>query len=106
MASYFPLIGAWFKDNETGQRFEIVAIDDKYKTIEVQYYDGDISEFEIEAWGALNVIETEAPEEAYAAYDGLSSYPDSKDMDMMITMGNNPLETIEPESFQGFDDLM
>lgn len=104
MASYFPRIGTWYKDQNTGQPFEVVAIDEKQRTIEVQYYDGDISEFEIESWGSLSLLETEAPEEAYAGFGGISSYGDEAPSDSTFIQGN-PLESIEPETFSGFDDL-
>ncbi len=104
MASYFPLVGTWYLDTESNQRFEVVAIDEKQKTIEVQYYDGDIGEFDIESWGALTIVETETPEAAYSGYEGVSVFRDDDD----FTMGSfgNPLESIEPESFQGFDDIL
>ena len=104
MASFYPRIGSWYRDQDNGQRFEIVAIDEKQKTIEVQYYDGDISEFEIESWGSLNIHETETPEEAYAGFDGMVSYGDEVPLDSSFIYGN-PLESIEPERFSGFDDL-
>ncbi len=102
MASFFPLIGSWYRDTETGQRFEIVAIDEKHKTIEVQYYDGDISEFDIESWGSANIVEVETPEEAYAGYEGMSAFSDENSA---FIYSGNPIELIEPESFSGFDDL-
>ncbi len=102
MASYFPSIGTWYRDTETGQRFEIVAIDEKQKTIEVQYYDGDISEFDIESWGALKVVETDTPEDVYAGYDGIAAADDIGDVP--INYGN-PLEFIEPDNFTGYDEL-
>ena len=101
MASYFPIIGTWYQDIETKQRFEIVAIDEKQRTVEVQYYDGDISEFEMETWGALPIVEVEIPNEVYAGYDGVSAFA-SEEMSFQ-TMGN-PLETIEPDTFTGYDD--
>ena len=103
MASFFPLIGTWFIDTNSNQRFEVVAIDEKYKTIEVQYYDGDIGEFDIESWGTLPIIETETPEAAYSGYDGISVF---RDGDLSLQDYANPIESIEPESFQGFDDLI
>jgi hypothetical protein len=104
MASFFPMVGSWFMNTQTDQRFEIVAIDEKQKTIEVQYYDGDIDEFDIESWGALSVIETETPEAAYSGYDGVSVFRD--DDAFVVETFSNPIESIEPETFTGFDDLM
>jgi len=104
MASYYPRIGSWFRDQDNGQCFEIVAIDEKQKTVEVQYLDGEISEFEIESWGSLHIHETAAPEQAYSGLDGITTYGDEPPLDSTFTLGN-PIELIEPDNFSGFDDL-
>lgn len=104
MASFFPAVGTWYLDANTNQRFEIVAIDEKQKTIEVQYYDGDIDEFDIESWGSLSIVETETPEMAYSGYDGVSIFKD--DDAFIATDFSSPLESIEPDTFHGFDDLL
>ncbi|WP_370978500.1 DUF6763 family protein [Agaribacterium sp. ZY112] len=101
MASYYPLVGTWYRDQETQQRFEVVAIDEKQRTIEIQYFDGDISEFDIESWGSLSAIETDAPEEAYSSLEGVSPFADNGDSHYLYA---NPLESIEPDSFTGYDD--
>ena len=56
MASFFPKVGAWYQELESSTNFEIVAVDEKHGTIEVQYEDGDIAEFDIESWGRMNMI--------------------------------------------------
>jgi len=101
MATFFPAIGSWYQELATGQLFEVVAVDEKYGTIEVQYGDGDIAEFEMESWGRLEITLTNAPEEGSAIF-GSSSY----DMEIPEEYQGNPLEEIEPDSFSGFDDLL
>ncbi|WP_075185251.1 DUF6763 family protein [Teredinibacter haidensis] len=105
MAKIFPIIGSWFQDTSSMQLFEIVAVDEDSSTIEVQYKDGDIDEFELESWGQLNLLSAAAPEDANAGYG--SSYSDTWEdsPDHFNSNYNNPLEMIEPESFTGFDDL-
>ena len=102
MASYFPNIGAWYRDNDAGQLFEVVAIDEKYKTIEVQYYDGDISEFDIEAWGSMALSITEAPEEAFIPDD---DNPFNQYQDADLASYGNPLDMIEPDISTHFDEF-
>ena len=104
MASYYPPIGTWFRDMETGQTFEIVAIDDRQNTIEVQFSDGDIDEFDIESWGRLNIIQTEAPEDIYVGLNGKSPFSDDISSDFSHS-NLNPLEFIEADSLSDFDDL-
>jgi hypothetical protein len=108
MASFYPPTGSWFQDLENGALFEVVAIDEKSRTIEVQYYDGDISEFDIEVWGSMRLAHASAPENVYAGYDGAFG----NDQELMgesgeyLFSGNlSPIEQIEPDLYQGYDDL-
>ncbi len=106
MASFLPPIGTWYQDAATGQLFEIVALDEKNRTIEVQYEDGDISEFDIESWGQLSLCQAEAPENANGGYS-LPAYEDDcvNEAQYCAMAFANPLDSIEPDSFSGFDDL-
>lgn len=105
MAKVFPSIGNWYQDIGTTQLFEVVAIDEDGGTIEVQYKDGDIGEFELESWGQLSLVTAAAPEDANAGY---GTYYDNpwEDSPEYINNYSNPLEMIEPDSFTGFDDLL
>ena len=51
-----PEIGSWYRDIQN-RLFEVVAIESD-DAIEVQYYDGDVTEFDRESWDLLcvNVI--------------------------------------------------
>lgn len=51
-----PEIGLWYRDIRN-RLFEVVAIESE-DAIEVQYYDGDVTEFDRESWDLLcvNVI--------------------------------------------------
>jgi len=106
MAKLFPTIGNWFQDASTLQVFEVVAVDENNSTIEVQYDDGDIGEFELEMWGQLNLLAAAAPEDPNAGYG--TSYSDRWEDSAGHLNGyyTNPLEMIEAESFTGFDDLL
>lgn len=62
------VIGCWYKDLETDLKFIVVAIEDNGDTIEIQYTDGDISEYDKDSWcnSVLDLIE--APEDWTAPY--------------------------------------
>ena len=51
-----PEIGLWYRDIQN-RLFEVIALDSE-DAIEVQYYDGDITEYDRESWDLLcvNVI--------------------------------------------------
>ncbi|MFL0799625.1 MAG: hypothetical protein K6L80_04180 [Agarilytica sp.] len=103
MASFFPAIGSWYIELATGQLFEIIAVDEKYGTIEIQYEDGDLAEYDGDAWGHLDIAMATAPEQGNAHFGSASfDVTDSSNMDNFY---GDPLQDIEPESFQGFDDL-
>src|ERR1700675_3515660 len=44
-----PIVGQWYRGS-TNELFEVVAIDDQDQTIELQYFDGTVTEMEFDAW--------------------------------------------------------
>src|ERR1700732_1468926 len=44
-----PIVGQWYRGG-TNELFEVVAIDDQDQTIEIQYFDGTVTEMEFDAW--------------------------------------------------------
>lgn len=103
MASQYPLIGSWYQDIAESQFFEVVAIDEQANTIEIQYLDGSIDEFEMDGWEQLPLISAEPPEDPGPAY-GLSVEDLSSEDDSHLYGSVNPLEMLEPDRFQDFDD--
>lgn len=58
-----PSIGEWYLDSETEEEFEVVAVDEDSGTVEVQYFDGAISEFNRDDWNGHKLSRIEAPED-------------------------------------------
>ena len=98
-----PNIGAWYYDREDQQVFEVVALDDEQGTIEVQYLDGAIGEFDLETWPQLPLVPAAAPEDSDVAYE-LSQEDRWHDEVMSPDTWVNPLHTIEPDLFPGYDE--
>ena len=44
-----PIVGQWYRGS-TDELFEVVAIDDQDETIEIQFFDGSVTEIDFEAW--------------------------------------------------------
>ncbi|MFO1422853.1 MAG: DUF6763 family protein [Candidatus Competibacteraceae bacterium] len=42
MSDVDPIIGNWYRNQETGNDFEVVALDEDAQTIEIQYFDGEL----------------------------------------------------------------
>ncbi len=67
-----PEVGEWYR-TRGGVTFEIVAVDDDDGTIEVQYFDGTVEEFDLDDWEAQRangeIADSEAPEDWSGSVD-------------------------------------
>lgn len=66
-----PIIGNWYRAAEQGQIFEVIALDEDNDLIEVQYFDGSVDAFDLDAWDELEVEPIEAPEDWTGPLDEL-----------------------------------
>jgi len=62
MNEIVPQVGAWYRLPD-GKMFEVVAIDEQDRTVDVQHYDGTVEEWDLEAWTDLSLERGEAPED-------------------------------------------
>ena len=106
MGLRIPNIGEWFVDKSVNQLFEIVAIDERTHTdtitIEVQYVDGEISEYDLDSWARLEVEVAAAPEDWSAPYEMVAE--DRRDGGY-LEQTSDPLSLIEPDLFGGTDEI-
>jgi hypothetical protein len=86
-----PEIGLWYRDIQN-RVFGVVAIDNE-DTIEVQYYDGDVAEYDRETWDMLCVQVISEPS------DGLGPYENGFDDEQ----GEMP-ELLKPVSWDSLRD--
>lgn len=49
MNSRKPVVGQWYR-GDSDDIFEVVAIDEEDQTIEVQFFDGTVTEMDFDAW--------------------------------------------------------
>jgi hypothetical protein len=67
-----PVVGQWYRGG-TNELFEVVAIDDQDQTIEIQYFDGTVTEMEFDSWNEHLLDElidaADAPEDWSGAVD-------------------------------------
>ena len=105
MAKQLPTINAWYQDAVEDVLFEVVAVDESAATIEVQYEDGSVGEFDFDSWGLMILLPAEAPEDWRRSYDEAGD-DDSLDPDRQFNpeMFEDPLENIEPNSLYGLED--
>jgi len=63
-----PIVGDWYQGRD-GELFEVVAIDHDDHTIEVQFFDGTLEEFDNSDWIALSPQTADAPEDWTGSLD-------------------------------------
>ncbi|CDH44919.1 MAG: hypothetical protein IPL59_19385 [Candidatus Competibacteraceae bacterium] len=73
MSDVDPIIGNWYRNQETGNDFEVVALDEDAQTIEIQYFDGELEDLDLDAWYELPIESIEAPEDWSGPFDEMES---------------------------------
>ena len=93
-----PIIGRWYKNKESADEiFEIVAIDNDENLIEIQYFDGQIGELELDIWKESRIIEVAEPEDWSGAYElSKEDLSDYKSEVIHPEKRDNPINDIEP----------
>ncbi|EGV52340.1 membrane protein [Candidatus Endoriftia persephone str. Guaymas] len=84
-------IGDWFRTNEM-ENLEVVAFDPEEGLVEVQFYDGTVEEYDLEAWEALDAKQIAPPEDWSGSYD-LSR--DDYGVDLDKPAGNNHINPLD-----------
>jgi hypothetical protein len=100
-----PVVGGWYQDLQTSALFEIVAWDPTAHNIETQYLDGEITEYDLDAWRELFLRRVEAPEDWRSAYELDDEDALDPDLPYRPEDWNNPINSIEPEFMHGVEDF-
>ena len=66
-----PIIDQWYHYPQKAQKFQVTAIDDVAATIEVQYFDGTLDEFEFTEWYAMEAEPVATPEDWTGPMDNI-----------------------------------
>jgi hypothetical protein len=69
MSAIDPIIGNWYQDEASGRQFRIVAIDEENDSIDVQYLNGDLGEYDYGSWEESVISLIEPPEDWSAPFD-------------------------------------
>lgn len=57
-----PIADNWYCHLDKGQRFLVVAVDETEEKVEIQDFDGNIDEIDLEDWYQMDIERCEAPE--------------------------------------------
>lgn len=68
MAKILPVVGDWYR-GPAAAIFEVVAIDEDDRTIEIQHFDGTVEEFDRDTWNELLLEPMAAPEDWSGSMD-------------------------------------
>jgi len=66
-----PITGTWYRHLDKGQMFGVVSVDERAGIVEIQHFDGDIEEIELETWRNMELEITDAPEDWTGPVDNL-----------------------------------
>ncbi len=64
-----PIVTTWYQHLDKGQKFQVVAVDNNENSIDIQYFDGDIEEIDIDHWYLMELEQIESPEDISGALD-------------------------------------
>lgn len=91
-------IGQWYTRWDKGEIFQVIGSDADSRTIEVQTFDGDLDEIDLEAWESLPLALAEPPEDWTGPVDDVErddlGYTET---DMRGEDWAEPLQTLRPE---------
>lgn len=86
-------VGQWYQADS--EPFEIVAIDPENETIEVQYFDGTVEEFDFDSWMELAARPVAPPEDWSGALD-VEREDYGVERDVVSSQGwENPLDRLD-----------
>ena len=104
MSRHPPIVGQWFQETESGQVFEIVAYDRDEATVQVQYLDGEIADFDLDSWVQLELSRAAEPEDWRSAFELDDETAADPDAAFHPLQWGSPLSRIEPDTILGIED--
>ena len=105
MSRLLPEIGRWYLEQSSRQLFEIVAYDRDEGTLQIQYLDGEIADYDLEAWGEMSLLAAAAPEDWRTAFELDQDMELDPDAAIHPPQWGSPLSRIEPDTVLGIEDL-
>jgi hypothetical protein len=99
-----PVVGAWYKDRQTQEVFEVIDWDPTNLSIETQYLDGEVSEYDLDAWREMQLEAVAAQEDWRAAFELDDDDLLDPDLPMHPQDWSSPVNSIEPDAMYGVED--
>lgn len=68
-----PVVGNWYQHLDKGQKFQVVAVSEDDGVVQMQHFDGDMEEVDIDAWYEMDLKPIEVPEDWTGPMDGIET---------------------------------
>ncbi len=95
MTALEPVVGNWYKNVISGERFEVVATDDDTRTVEIQHFEGEIEEFDMDVWWDLQLSGLPPQEDRGGPFEDLEQDDVEIDGPSAGTHRGNPLDELD-----------
>ena len=88
-------VGGWYR-LKPEPPFEVVAVDTQYETVEVQYFDGTLQEFDFDTWMEMTPEPVSAPKDWSGGMDlGKEDFASYSSDGYEAESWNNPIDAID-----------
>jgi hypothetical protein len=64
-----PILGCWYRHLDKGQEFCVIGVDEQNGSIEIQNFDGNLGELDLDDWRQMELETIEEPENWSGALD-------------------------------------
>lgn len=71
VTDYEPIANQWYRHLDKGYQFQVVAVDEDERTVEIQHFDGDLEELDLDAWAEMELEVIEPPEDWTGGMDDI-----------------------------------
>ena len=58
-----PIINQWYRHLDKGYQFHVVMVGEEEGTVEIQHFDGNLEELDLDTWNDLEIEMIEPPED-------------------------------------------
>lgn len=93
-----PNVGNWYQNQTFSEIFEVVATDDLDGCVEVQYFSGEIEEYDLDTWYEMDLKDIPAPDDWSGPFE-MSKEDFSQEETIHPEDWSGPLTDIEPEDY-------
>lgn len=68
-----PVVDQWYRHRDKGAMLRVIAVEPAARLVEIQDFDGDIEEMDLDAWRDMDIDLAEAPEDWTGPYDDIGT---------------------------------